>query len=166
MQIDNFLIIYLILARLIELIISKRNTKKLLEQGAKEYYSFHYRFIVIFHVLFILYFLIKSLFINYINIELLIIFLFLQILRYKILFDLGKYWTTRIIVLKNMPLINKGIYKYLKHPNYLVVFMEVFLICLIFFDYQALLFFSAINLILIFIRIRYENRANNIRLKK
>ena len=166
MQIGNFLIIYIILARLIELIISKRNTKKLLEQGAKEYYSFHYRFIVIFHVLFILYFLIKSLFINYINIELLIIFLFLQILRYKILFDLGKYWTTRIIVLKNMPLINKGIYKYLKHPNYLVVFMEVFLICLIFFDYQALLFFSAINLILIFIRIRYENRANNIRLKK
>ena len=65
----------------------------------------------------------------------LLAFFFIQILRYKTLSDLGEYWTTRIIVLENAPLTNNGIYEYLKHPNYIIVFIEVFLICLIFHDY-------------------------------
>ena len=59
----------------------------------------------------------------------------------------------------------KGIYKYLKHPNYIVVFIEIFLICLIFYDYPGLLFFSFINLVLISIRIYYEEKANKNRIK-
>lgn len=166
MQIDSFLVIYLIVARLIELVISKKNTRKLFEQGAIECYAFHYKFIVLFHVTFIIYFLIKSFFIYKININLLVVFFIIQIFRYKVLYDLGKYWTTRIIVLKNKPLINSGIYKYLKHPNYLIVFIEIFLICLIFFDYEALLYFSMVNLLLIFVRIYFEEKANKNRLKE
>ena len=166
MQIDNFLVLYLITARLIELVISYKNTKELLKFGAVEYYSFHYKLIVLFHSFFITYFFVKSLLVEKINFDLLILFFLIQILRYKILFDLGKSWTTRIIVMKNKPLVKNGLYKYFKHPNYFVVFIEVLLICMIFFDYKALLYFSIINLLLIFIRIYYEDKANNCRPKK
>ena len=143
--------------------ISNFNTKKLLKKGAMEYYSYHYKFIVIFHIFFIIYFLIKSFQIIEINNKLLIIFFFIQILRYKIIFDLGKNWTTRIIVSKDIPLIKTGFYRFLNHPNYVVVYIEVFLICLIFYDYRALLIFTLLNQILILVRVYYENKANGLR---
>ena len=112
---------------------------------------------------FIIYFLIKSFQIIEIDNKLLIIFFFIQVLRYKIIFDLGKNWTTRIIVSKNIPLVKTGFYRFLKHPNYVVVYIEVFLICLIFYDYRALLIFTLLNQILILVRIYYENKANGLR---
>ncbi len=165
MLIGNFLIIYLIFARLIELRLSHNNTKKLLGLGAKEFFPFHYKFIVLFHTFFLIYFFINSFFVDDMDFYLLLVFFFIQILRYKTLTDLGEYWTTRIIVLENAPLTSNGIYKYLKHPNYIIVFIEVFLICLIFYDYLALVFFSSVNLFLLSIRIYYENKANKQRIK-
>lgn len=166
MQIDSFLVIYLILARIFELIVSYKNTRRLLDHGAKEYYAFHYRFIVLFHFFFIVYFFNKSFHDNSVDFEFAIMFFLLQILRYKVLYDLGKFWTTRIIVVKEIPLIKTGIYKYIKHPNYLIVFFEIPLICLIFLDYEALIFFTIINSILILVRIYFEEKANSVRLKK
>ena len=165
MLIGNFLIIYLIFARLIELRLSHNNTKKLLGLGAKEFFPFHYKFIVLFHTFFLIYFFVNSFFVDDMDFIFLLAFFFIQILRYKTLSDLGEYWTTRIIVLENVPLTNNGIYKYLKHPNYIIVFIEVFLICLIFHDYLALVFFSSINLFLLIIRIYYEEKANKHRIK-
>ena len=165
MLIGNFLIIYLIFARLIELRLSHNNTKKLLGLGAKEFFPFHYKFIVLFHAFFLIYFFVNSFFVDDIDFYFLLAFFFIQILRYKTLSDLGEYWTTRIIVLENAPLTNNGIYKYLKHPNYIIVFIEVFLVCLIFYDYLALVFFSSINLFLLIIRIYYEEKANKHRIK-
>ena len=93
------------------------------------------------------------------------IFILIQFLRYKIILDLGEYWTTRIIVI-NKPLINSWIFKYLRHPNYIVVFFEIFLICLFFNDFVSLIFFSLINLILIIVRIYFEEKANKFRREK
>ena len=156
---DFLLISYLIICRLIELIISKRNTTRLIKEGAKEFFPFHYKFLVLFHITFIIYFMIKS----FGNIELnygyISLFIFIQLVRFKVIFDLGKYWTTRIIVVEKK-LIKTGLYRFFRHPNYIVVFFEIILICLIFNDYTALLYFSLINTILIFIRIYYEERAN------
>tara|TARA_Y100000813_G_scaffold191007_1_gene167652 strand:+ start:217 stop:546 length:330 start_codon:yes stop_codon:yes gene_type:complete len=95
--------------------------------------------------------------------NLLLIFILIQFLRYKIIYDLGKFWTTKIIVLKDVPLVKSGVYKFLRHPNYMIVFVEVFLVCLIFFDYQALIFFTLSNLVLLLVRIHYEDKANRTR---
>ncbi len=160
--IDSLLIFYIILTRIFELFLSARNTKKLLNSGAKEFYPHHYKFIIFFHIFFITYFFYKSFETNYINLYLLFVFFIFQLLRYKIIYDLGKYWTTRIIVIQE-PLINTWIFKKFRHPNYLVVFIEVFLVCLIFNDIYALLFFSLINGILISLRVFYEEKANNFR---
>ena len=112
----------------------------------------------------ILFFFIRSFFNTTVNIEYLYFFLIVQILRYKIIFDLGKFWTTRILVI-NKPLIKTWLLKYLRHPNYLVVFWEVILICLFFNDFISLVFFSVINFSLICIRIFYEEKANKFRRK-
>ena len=152
--------IYLILCRVIELIISGKNTKKLISLGAIELYPFHYKFLVLFHITFIFYFLIKSLNNLIVDINFLYVFIFVQFVRFKVLYDLGKFWTTRIIVHKKKKLIKTGLYKYFKHPNYLVVFLEVLLVSLIFNDIKALLIFCTTNTFLIFIRIYYEEKAN------
>ena len=156
---DFLLISYLIICRLIELIISKRNTTRLIKEGAKEFFPFHYKFLVLFHVTFIIYFMIKSFGNIELNYRYISLFIFIQLVRFKVIFDLGKYWTTRIIVVEKK-LIKTGLYRFFRHPNYIVVFFEIILICLIFNDYTALLYFSLINTILIFIRIYYEERAN------
>ena len=160
---NNFaflLISYLIICRIVELLISRRNTTRLIKEGAKEFFPFHYKFLVLFHITFIIYFMIKS----FDNIDLdyryIFLFIFIQLVRFKIIFDLGKYWTTRIIVVEKKKLIKTGLYRFFRHPNYIVVFFEIILICIIFNDYEALLYFSLINTILIFIRIYYEERAN------
>jgi len=157
---DFLLISYLIICRIVELLISRRNTTRLIKEGAKEFFPFHYKFLVLFHITFIIYFMIKS----FDNIDLdyryIFLFIFIQFVRFKIIFDLGKYWTTRIIVVEKKKLIKTGMYRFFRHPNYIVVFFEIILICIIFNDYEALLYFSLINTILIFIRIYYEERAN------
>ncbi len=165
MQIDILIILYIIFARIFELFLSFKNVKILKKEGAEEFYPQHYKFLVLFHIIFILYFLEKSLSYDDLNFLFVYFFFLVQVVRYKIIFDLGKYWTTRIYVLKNVPLIKKGIYRFIKHPNYMIVFLEVFIICIIFKDYTALLYFSNINLVLIFVRIYFEEKANYSRKK-
>ena len=160
---NNFaflLISYLIICRIVELLISRRNTTRLIKEGAKEFFPFHYKFLVLFHITFIIYFMIKSFDNIDLNYRCIFLFIFIQLIRFKIIFDLGKYWTTRIIVVEKKKLIKTGLYRFFRHPNYIVVFFEIILICIIFNDYEALLYFSLINTILIFIRIYYEERAN------
>ena len=154
------LVLYIVFSRILELFISYRNTKKLLKLGAKEHFKFHYYLLVFFHIIVITYFFIKSLDVDINAGVSLIGFIILQFLRFKVHLDLGKYWTTRIIVLENVPLINHGLYKHFKHPNYLIVILEIIFLCLIFDDISALLFFSTINIVLIILRILYEEKAN------
>ena len=163
-MVDTYLMIYLVFSRLFELALSKKNTNGLLREGAIEHYGFHYKFIVLFHIVFIVFFLIKSLSDNVYNIEYLYAFLIVQILRYKIIFDLGKFWTTRILVIKK-PLVKTWMFRHFRHPNYMVVFLEVILVCLFFNDLNSLIFFTVINSILLGIRIFYEERANKFRRK-
>ena len=151
--------IYMIILRILELFLSKLNTERLIKAGAKEAYPSHYKFIVMFHSFFLMFFLIKSFDDNVVNINFLIFFCFLQFLRFKIIYDLGRFWTTRIIVI-NKPLINTWIFKIFRHPNYIIVFFEVLTVCLIFNDLVLLVSFSLINVVLIFIRIYYEEKAN------
>ena len=104
----------------LELVLSKKNTTRLLKEGAVERYQFHYKFIVAFHFFFVVFFFVKSFFNSVVNIEYLYVFFIVQILRYKIIYDLGKFWTTRILVI-NKPLIKTFAFRYFRHPNYIIV---------------------------------------------
>ncbi len=73
--------------------------------------------------------------------------------------SLGKFWNTKIIVLPKVVMIKKGPYKYMKHPNYLIVFVELFTIPAMFGAYITAILFPILHLLLLTIRIPAEDRA-------
>ncbi|MDX1959966.1 MAG: isoprenylcysteine carboxylmethyltransferase family protein [Leptospiraceae bacterium] len=83
------------------------------------------------------------------------------LLRFHILFVLGKFWNTKIIYEKEIKegIITNGIYKYIRHPNYLVVILEIASISLFHSSYYSFIFFSIFNFILLFFRIKKEENA-------
>lgn len=153
-------IFILIIQRVLELLVAWRNEKWLLKNGAIEYGQKHYLFIVALHILFIL-----SLIIEHtkeakadLNIVFLFIYLGLVVLKLWTISSLGKYWNTKIYRIPDSLPVTKGPYKYLKHPNYIIVIGEIAVIPLIFNLYFTAILFSILNGIMLSIRIRDENR--------
>lgn len=151
---------FLILLRLVELLVAKRNEKWLRENGAVEYGKKHYPVIVLLHVGFFV-----SLIIEYLSKSpqtpvdiLLFIFLALIVLKIQIISSLGKYWNTKIFHISGVPLVRKGLYKYFKHPNYFIVICEIAIIPLIFHLYVTAIVFSLLNAAMLSVRIREENK--------
>ena len=157
------LIIILILQRISELFIARRNEHKLLGEGGVEYDKGGYKVIVAMHAAFFLsfiaeyYILRKSL--NSLWPLLLTILVLAEILRYWAISSLGKYWNTKIIVVSGAPLVSKGPYKYLRHPNYMAVVIEIAVVPLIFSCYITSVLFTILNLIVLRRRIRIEEHA-------
>ncbi len=87
------------------------------------------------------------------------LFLLAQALRYWAVFSLGESWNTRILVVPGAKLVRRGPYKYLDHPNYVVVVVEILAFPLIFGAWVTALVFTALNAALLYVRIREEDRA-------
>jgi methyltransferase len=87
------------------------------------------------------------------------VFALLQLGRIWVIASLGGYWTTRIINLPDAPLVRTGPYRYVRHPNYLLVIAEIAALPLAFGAAAIAAIFSALNLVLIARRIRIENRV-------
>ena len=87
------------------------------------------------------------------------LFLLAQALRYWSVFSLGESWNTRILVVPGAKLVRRGPYKYLDHPNYVVVVVEILAFPLIFGAWVTALVFTALNAALLYVRIREEDRA-------
>jgi methyltransferase len=86
-------------------------------------------------------------------------FALLQIGRIWVLASLGRYWTTRIITVPGAALVRRGPYRWIRHPNYVIVAGEIALLPLAFGAWRIALGFSIANMALIAWRIRIENRA-------
>ena len=152
---------FVILLRIGELLLSKRNEKWLLQNGAVEYGRKHYPFIVALHILFILSVILEYAYgqsVSY-SLTLIIIYLLLLIFKGWVIVSLGKFWNTKIYRIAGISLIKKGPYKYLKHPNYLVVILEIVVIPLSFHLYYTAIIFSLLNAAMLFVRIKEENKA-------
>ncbi len=153
------LLLAVILARLAELIYARRNTQRLLAEGAREFGAGHYPLIVLLHAAWLLSI---ALFVPAeasVVPALLALFLLVQILRIWVLTSLGRYWTTRIITLPGVPLVRRGPYRFVRHPNYLVVVLEIALLPLCFGAWEIALIFSLLNAAMLFWRIRIEDQA-------
>ena len=155
----NLLILALVtLQRLGELWLANRNTRRLLSQGAREHAPGHYPLIVAVHALWLAtlwwFGLDRPL-----DIFWLAMFVIVEIARIWVLASLGPRWTTRIIVLPEAPLVRRGPYRFVNHPNYLVVVAEIVVLPLVFGLWPVALLFSALNAAALAIRIRAENAA-------
>ncbi len=151
------------LQRISELILSNKNEHYLKSQDAVEYDREGYKYIVIMHNLFFVSLILEFIFVKRELSQfwhiLLIIFICTQILRYWAIFTLGKRWNTKILVLPNSDLIQSGPYKYLKHPNYTAVIIEIAVIPLLFSCYYTAIIFSILNLIVLKRRVRIEEES-------
>jgi methyltransferase len=155
----NIVILALVtLERLFELWLARRNTQRLLDQGAHEHARGHYPLIVAVHVLWLaaLWWLAPP---RPIDGFWLALFVLLELGRLWVLTTLGRRWTTRIIVLPGEPLVRRGPYRFVNHPNYWVVIGEIAVLPLVFGLWQVALVFTLLNAAALAIRIRQENRA-------
>ncbi len=147
---------FVTLQRLGELVLSNRNTARLLAQGAREVGREHYPYMVALHALWLagLWWLAPG---RPVSLALLIVYVLLQILRVWVIASLGGRWTTRIIVLPRAPLVRRGPYRFLSHPNYVVVAAEIAVLPLMFGLIGYAVLFSVLNAIVLYVRIRAEN---------
>ena len=145
--------------RLVELWYAQRNTRALLEKGGVEVGSRHYPMIVALHATWLIAIVATVPPDAVISVPLLVLFAILQGLRAWVLLSLGRYWTTRVVTLPGAPLVRRGPYRFLRHPNYLVVAAEIAVLPLAFGAWAVALVFSGLNGALLAWRISVENQA-------
>lgn len=149
---------FVTLERLLELVIARSNTARLIAQGAREHGSAHYPAIVSVHSAWLI-----TLWLMATGREVdpfwLAMFALLLIARFWVIATLGPRWTTRIIVLPDASLVRKGPYRFLNHPNYWVVIGEIAVLPLVFGLVYVALVFTILNAIVLWVRIRAENQA-------
>jgi methyltransferase len=150
------IIFLVVLQRLGELLLANRNTKRLKAQGAVEIGAGHYPLIVLLHTAWLL----AVLWLLPVPLEIswpwLAIFVLLQAARIWVIASLGPYWTTRIISVPGAALVKRGPYRFVRHPNYLVVAGEILALPLAFHEIPVAIFFSLANAAILFWRIREE----------
>lgn len=150
------------LQRLGELVLSKRNTDRLRAQGAHEVAAGHYPLIVALHAAWLIglwYLVVGGSTQDDVNWAWFAVFVILQALRVWVIATLGPRWTTRIIVLPGAPLVARGPYRFVSHPNYWVVAGEILVLPLVFGLVWYGIAFSVLNAAVLWIRFRAEEAA-------
>ena len=149
---------FVTLQRLTELPIAAANTRRLLAQGGTEVGASHYPLIVALHAAWLgaLWWFALG---RPINFAFLALFVLVELGRVWVLRTLGPRWTTRIIVVPGEALVAAGPYRFVNHPNYLVVIAEIAVLPLVFGLWQIALIFSLLDAAVLAIRVRTENRA-------
>ena len=150
--------------RLFEVLLSARNTRRALAAGGVESGQRHYPLIIILHTLFIISaageaIILKRPFPGGLGWIAVTGALLAQALRYWSIRTLGGRWTTRIIVLPNATPMRAGPYRFVRHPNYLAVIVEIACVPLIHGCWLTAIVFSAANAGLLTLRIRTEEAA-------
>ena len=157
----HLLVVLVALQRLAELARAQHNTRALLARGGVETGAAHYPLFVLLHggwlaALFVL---------TQPNPEprwaLLALFALLQVSRLWVIATLGPYWTTRIVTVPGATPVRSGPYRYLRHPNYLIVALEIPTLPLALGLPMAAIVFGVLNLALLSYRIRVEDRARS-----
>jgi methyltransferase len=155
----SVIVLFLVtLQRLSELVIARRNTAALMAKGAVESGAEHYPVMVLLHASWLagLWWFGWA---QHIVWPFLVLYLTLQAGRIWVLATLGKRWTTRILSVPGEQLVARGPYRFVRHPNYLVVALEMPILPLAFgLPWYALLF-GVLNLAMLAWRISIEDKA-------
>lgn len=145
--------------RLGELWLANRNTRRLLGEGGVEVGARHYPLFVLLHASWLAAIALATPASTVPNLWLLTVFAVLQLGRLWVIATLGRFWTTRIITLPAAPLVRRGPYRFVRHPNYVVASLEIAVLPLAFGQVWIALVWSLANALLVGWRIRVEDRA-------
>ena len=152
------LVAFVTLQRLAELLLARRNTQRMLAEGGVEFGRSHYRWMVALHSAWLmgLWWLGHARSVDPLWLG---VFILLQAGRIWVIASLGRRWTTRVIVLPRAPLVASGPYRWLKHPNYLIVALEIAVVPLALGLPVFAAIFTLLNACILYLRIRAENAA-------
>jgi methyltransferase len=145
--------------RLVELMLAAANTRRLLARGAREVGRAHYPLFVLLHGSWLVAIALTTPIDRQPYWPLIGVFIVLQLLRVWVVATLGPYWTTRIITLDEAPIVRRGPFRFVRHPNYCVVIAEIAVLPLAFGDWPVALIWSLLNALLLRHRIRVEMGA-------
>lgn len=153
-----------VLERLAELVVSRRNAQWSFAQGGKEFGRPHYVVMVILHTALLVGCLVEPAalhrpFLPWLGWPMLVVAVLCQGLRWWCITSLGKRWNTRVIVLPHEPLVIRGPYRYLHHPNYVAVVVEGVALPLVHTAWLTALCFTVANAALLSVRLRVENKV-------
>jgi methyltransferase len=143
----------------LEELYSARNTRRLVASGAYEVGRDYYPVVAVTHLAWLagLFFLIPPA--SPVSLPILAIYILLQVIRYWAIGTLGRYWTHRIITLDGAPLVRRGPYRYVRHPNYAVTIAETFVLPLAFGAVALAFIMTAVWSAVIFYKIALEDAA-------
>ncbi len=160
----TLLVVLVAVQRGVELRIAGRNYRWLLKRGGVEEGEEHYPWMVTLHTLFLVacvleVWLLRRPFIPWLAVAMMAMVVVAAALRYWVLASLGRRWTTRVVCLPGAPLVTGGPYRWLQHPNYLAVSVEILALPLVHSAWMTAGVFSLANGGLLGIRRRVEEEA-------
>jgi methyltransferase len=158
------LIVAVSLERLVELVVSKRNAAWSFAQGGVETGQRHYLVMVVLHSGFLIGMLVEVWVRRpevhlALAIPMLVLVVACQAMRAWCIHALGRHWNTRVIVVPGARLVTSGPYRFLPHPNYLVVVVEGVVLPLVGAAWISALVFTVLNAALLTVRLRVERAA-------
>ncbi len=158
------LIALIAVERLMELVISRRHEQHLRERGAVEVGAGHFPVMVALHSAFLVacvaeVWWLDRPFVAPLAAAMTVLIIATMSLRFWVIATLGQRWTARVLVLPKSPPVTDGPYRFLRHPNYLGVVVEILAIPLVHCAWLTALLFSVANAALLAVRIRSEESA-------
>lgn len=159
MSLCQALVLLVLLQRLGEVAWARRNERRLRAAGAIEFGARHYPLFFLLHGSWLLALALLVPADAPVSWPLLMLFVLLQVARLWVITSLGRFWTTRVLTLPGAPLVRRGPYRWLRHPNYLVVAGEIAVLPLVFGAWEIALVFSLANAALLAHRIGVEQQA-------
>ncbi|MEV1176286.1 isoprenylcysteine carboxylmethyltransferase family protein [Nonomuraea sp. NPDC049784] len=153
-----------VLERLAELVVARRNLAWARSRGGVEYGRRHFPWIVLAHVVLLAaapteVWLLGRPFVPLLGWPMLAVVVLAQGLRWWCVGTLGRQWNTRVVVVPGLPLVHSGPYRWLRHPNYVAVVAEGLALPLVHTAWLTALAFTAANAVLLTVRIHVENAA-------
>ncbi|MET9463769.1 isoprenylcysteine carboxyl methyltransferase family protein [Streptomyces sp. NPDC006544] len=158
------LVLLVIAERFAELCVARRNGAWSRARGGLEHGAGHYPAMVALHTALLLGCLVEPWvadrpFVPLLGWPALVLVLAAQGLRWWCISSLGPRWNTRVLIVPGLPLITRGPYRYLRHPNYVAVAVEGVALPLVHTAWMTALGFSLLNAALLTVRIRCEDEA-------
>lgn len=148
--------------RIAELVVSQRNLRWSRERGGAEFGAGHYPVMVMLHTALLVACLVEAAhrpFLPALGWPMLGVVLAAQALRWWCIATLGRQWNTRVVVVPGAGRVTGGPYRYLRHPNYVAVAAEGIALPLVHTAWLTAIVFTALNAVLLNIRIGCENHA-------
>ena len=153
----------LVAERLFELRLAAKNRRILFQRGGREFFPESFRMIFLMHLLFMVCLVVESypwlITFDALTVACLAAVLLLQLVRYWCVLSLKEYWNTKIILVPGDKVVRRGPYRFLRHPNYLVVTLEFLILPLLARAPLTLVIFSIANLFVLRQRITLEEKA-------